>query len=161
MKWLIWSPLPRTIMSIQRINCELIWGQLNLSYFCSLIPWLTDSTITPLGHSQIRPSTRVYQLPQSPTDSLICSATPPYTLPLDNSLNHSHARLMDQSGLFHRVKSSSSLSCDRSKLSSLKSAILSFLLQLAVSSCFLQIIQQLLKSPSSPSCPSNFSFNVF
>jgi hypothetical protein len=42
----------------------------------------------------------------------------------------------------------SSLSCDRSiassKLSSPKSAILSFLLQLPVSSCFLNIIQQLL-----------------
>jgi hypothetical protein len=56
-------------------------------------------------------------------------------------------------------RSSSSLSCDRSiapsKLSSPKSAILSFLLQLPVSSCFLQVIQQLLTSPSSPSCPSN------
>jgi hypothetical protein len=58
---------------------------------------------------------------------------------------------------------SSSLSFDRSiassKLSSPKSAILSFLLQLPVSSCFLQVIQQLLKSPSSPSCLYNLSFN--
>jgi hypothetical protein len=42
------------------------------------------------------------------------------------------------------IKSSSSLSCDKSiassKLSSPKSAILSFLLQLPVSSCFLKLI---------------------
>jgi hypothetical protein len=31
--------------------------------------------------------------------------------------------------------------------------ILSFLLQLPVSSCFLKVIQQLHTSPSSPSCP--------
>jgi hypothetical protein len=53
--------------------------------------------------------------------------------------------------------------CDKSiassKLSSPKSAILSFLLQLPVSSCFLKVIQQLLTSPSSPSCPYNLSFN--
>jgi hypothetical protein len=61
------------------------------------------------------------------------------------------------------ISSSSSLSCDRSiassKLSSANSAILSFLLQLPVFSCFLQVIQQLLTSPSSPSCPANLSFN--
>jgi hypothetical protein len=60
------------------------------------------------------------------------------------------------------VKSSSSVSCDRSiassKLSSPKSAIQSFLLQLPVSSCFLQVIQQLLTSPSSPSRAANSSF---
>jgi hypothetical protein len=56
----------------------------------------------------------------------------------------------------HDSSSSSSLSCDRSiassKLGSLKRAILIFLLQLSVSSCFLKVIQQLLTSPSSPSC---------
>jgi hypothetical protein len=61
------------------------------------------------------------------------------------------------------VKSSSSLSCNRSiassKLSSPKGAILNFLLQLPVSSCFLQVIQQLLTSPCSPSCPYNLPFN--
>jgi hypothetical protein len=50
------------------------------------------------------------------------------------------------------LKSSSSLSCDRSiassKLSSPKSAIQSFPLQLPVSSCFLKAIQQLLTAPS-------------
>jgi hypothetical protein len=60
--------------------------------------------------------------------------------------------------------SSSSLSCDRSiassKLSSPKCAILSFLLQLPVSSCFLQVIQQLLTSPSSPSCPYNLTYRI-
>jgi hypothetical protein len=101
MKWLILSPLPRIIMSIYGINCELMRRQLNLNYFCSLIPWLPDWMIIPLGHSQIRPSTRVYQLPRSPTDSLICSATPPYNLSLDNSLNHSHAHSLNQSVLFH------------------------------------------------------------
>jgi hypothetical protein len=54
------------------------------------------------------------------------------------------------------LSSNSSLSCDRSTASSIlsspKSAILSFFLQLPVSSCFLQVIQQLLTSPSSPSC---------
>jgi hypothetical protein len=61
------------------------------------------------------------------------------------------------------VRRCSSLSCDRSvatsKLSSPKSAILSFLLQLPVTSCFLHVIQPLLTSPSSPSCPYNLSFN--
>jgi hypothetical protein len=65
--------------------------------------------------------------------------------------------------LVFRRSSSSSLSCERSiassELSSPKSEILSFLLQLPVSSCFLQVIQQLLTSPSSPSCPYNLSFN--
>jgi hypothetical protein len=60
-------------------------------------------------------------------------------------------------------RSSSNLSCDRSiassKLSSPKSAILSFLLKLPVSSCFLQVIQQLHTSPSSPLSPYNLSFN--
>jgi hypothetical protein len=60
-------------------------------------------------------------------------------------------------------KPSSSLSCDRSisfsKLSSPKSAILSFLFQLPVSSSFLKVIQQLLTSPSLPSCPYNLSFS--
>jgi hypothetical protein len=46
-----------------------------------------------------------------------------------------------------------------SKLGSSKSAILSFLLQLPVSSCFLQAIQQLVTYPSSPTCPFNLSFN--
>jgi hypothetical protein len=59
--------------------------------------------------------------------------------------------------------SSSSLSCDRStassKLRSPKRAILSFLLQLPVSSCFLKVTQQLLTSPSSPCYPSNLSLN--
>jgi hypothetical protein len=59
--------------------------------------------------------------------------------------------------------SSNKLSCDKStassKLSSPKSAIPSFLLQLPVSSCFLQVIQQLLTSPSSPCCSSNLSFS--
>jgi hypothetical protein len=61
--------------------------------------------------------------------------------------------------LIRGTKSSSSLSCDSSiassKLSSPKSAILSFLLQLRVDSCFLKVIQQLL----TPSSPSNLSFN--
>jgi hypothetical protein len=68
--------------------------------------------------------------------------------------------LRELSAEFH---SSICLSRDRSiassKLSSPKSAILSFLLQLPVSSCFLKVIQQLLTSPSSPSCLSNLSFN--
>jgi hypothetical protein len=54
-------------------------------------------------------------------------------------------------------QSSICLSRDRSiassKLSSPKSAILSFLLHFPVSSCFLKVIQQLHTSPSSPSCP--------
>jgi hypothetical protein len=62
--------------------------------------------------------------------------------------------------IYDTIKSSSSLSCDRPKLSSPKSAILSSLLQLPVSSCFLQVIQQLLTSPSSPSCTTNLFFNV-
>jgi hypothetical protein len=69
------------------------------------------------------------------------------------------------SNVFQLLKysSCSSLSCDRSvassKLSSPKSAILSFLLQLPVSSCFLKFIQQLLMSPSSSSCLANLSFS--
>jgi hypothetical protein len=60
--------------------------------------------------------------------------------------------------VLHMNKSSNSLSCDRSIASS-KLSSPSFLLQLPVSSCFLQVIQQLLTSPSSPSCPSNLSFD--
>jgi hypothetical protein len=79
-------------------------------------------------------------------------------------LTGSHADLFDSPiHLVTTPSSSSSLYCDRStassKLSSPKCAILSFLLQLPVSSCFLKVIQQLLTSPSSPSWPSNLSFN--
>jgi hypothetical protein len=58
---------------------------------------------------------------------------------------------------FNGLNSSSSLATGphlfQTDTSSPKSAILSFLLQLPVSSCFLQVIQQQLTSPSAPSCP--------
>jgi hypothetical protein len=99
--------------------------------------------------------------------ALLSSSFPPPTLSffLRHLLVHS---LVSPLGLLLRhplfsIKSSSSLSCDRSiassKLSSPKREILSFLLQLPVSSCFHEIIQQLITSPSSPSCPYNLSFN--
>jgi hypothetical protein len=87
-----------------------------------------------------------------------------YTVAALHNLRSLHTNLFSLSALVWLIsRSSSDLSCDRSiassKLSSPKSVILSILLQLPVSSCFLQVIQQLLTSSSSPSCPYNLSFN--